>query len=132
MKRATTFLSLIRGPNVHDWVNKWVGWIVREYQNGRLQNDEYYWDQVSQGFEQAYSDTGAREKAEEKLRNLAWDQDKMDRFLAQFQSLAQEAGYDWNTQPTLTLLASKLPIGMLHHLYKVTRPQNFQDWINGI
>ena len=56
----------------------------------------------------------------------------MDQFLAQFQSLAQEAGYDWNAQPTLTLLASKLPVGMLHHLYKVTRSQNFQDWINGI
>ncbi len=90
--------------------------------------DEYYWNQVALGFENAFQDTGARERAEDKLHHLNWVPNEVDTFIAQFESLAEEAGYMPNAQPTLTLFASKLPGSMVNHIYKVVQPQTFQDW----
>src|SRR6266404_4323510 len=53
---------------------------------------------------------------------------EVDTFIAQFESLAEEAGYQPDAQPTLTLFALKLPGSMVNHIYKVVRPQTFQDW----
>ncbi len=76
----------------------------------------------------AFQDTGARERVEDKLQHLNWMPNEVDTFIAQFKSLAEEAGYLPNVQPMLTLFASKLPGSMVNHIYKVVRPQTFQDW----
>ncbi len=52
----------------------------------------------------------------------------MDTFITQFESLATEAMYDLDAQPTLSLYASKLPYKMVDHIYKVVRPVDFQGW----
>ncbi len=52
----------------------------------------------------------------------------MDTFITQFESLATEATYDLDVQPTLSLYASKLPFKMVDHIYKVVRPMDFQGW----
>jgi hypothetical protein len=39
-----------------------------------------------------------------------------------------EAGYTLDDKPTLTLLASKLPVRMMEHVYKVVRPLDFSGW----
>ena len=128
MKQTALFLGFFKGPNVKDWVCKWTNWIVEQYNNGCPSTDEYYWNQVALGFENAFQDTGARERAEDKLHHLNWVPNEVDTFIAQFESLAEEAGYMPNAQPTLTLFASKLPGSMVNHIYKVVRPQTFQDW----
>ena len=61
MKRADLFLGFIKGPNVKDWVKKWTNWTITQVTQGRPLNNEYYWDQVFGGFQQAFQDTGARE-----------------------------------------------------------------------
>jgi len=52
----------------------------------------------------------------------------VDTFITQFESLATEATYDLDAQPTLSLYASKLPFKMVDHIYKVVRPMDFQGW----
>ena len=52
----------------------------------------------------------------------------MDTFITQFESLATEATYDLDVQPTLSLYVSKLPFKMVDHIYKVVRPVDFQGW----
>ena len=52
----------------------------------------------------------------------------MDTFITQFKSLATEATYDLDAQPTLSLYASKLSFKMADHIYKVVRPVDFQGW----
>ena len=87
---------------------------------------------VSQVFRNAFQDMGAREQAEYKLQNFQWDPVSVDMFLATFESLAHQAGYNIDVQPTLTALASKLPFSMMNHIVKIVRPQNFADWCNAI
>ena len=75
-----------------------------------------------------FQDTGSRERAEDKLRHLAFTPGNVDTFIAQFESLAEEATYPLNTKSTLTLFASKLPFKMMDHILKVVRPHDFQGW----
>ncbi len=128
MKRAALMLGFIKGPNVKDWTKRWTNWMVREFTTGRPTTDEHYWSEVSRGFQIAFQDTGARERAEDKLRHLAFIPNEVDTFITQFESLATEATYDLDAQPTLSLYASKLPYKMVDHIYKVVRPVDFQGW----
>ena len=132
MKKSTIFLSYIKGELVQDWTKRWVDWMINQYQQGRPAYDPYYWDQVSAAFRNAFQDTGARERAEQKLKNLAWNPESVDVFLSTFESLAVRAGYDLDAQPTMTALASKLPSGMMNHIIKIVRPQNYRGWCDAI
>jgi len=128
MKRAALMLGFIKGPNVKDWTKRWTNWMIQEFTTGRPTTDKHYWSEVSRGFQIAFQDTGARERAEDKLRHLAFIPNEVDTFITQFESLATEATYDLDAQPTLSLYASKLPFKMVDHIYKVVRPMDFQGW----
>ena len=92
------------------------------------QHDGIYWDEVGREFMNAFWDTASRERAEEKLRNLAWTPGDVDTFIAQFRTLADEAEYPLNDCPTISLFASKLPHKMMEHICLVVKPRNFQGW----
>ena len=83
-------------------------------------------------FQNSFQDTASRERAEDKLRHLAFIPGDVDTFIAQFESLALEATYDLNAKPTLSLFTSKLPFRMIDHVYKVARSQDFQQWAKAV
>ena len=132
MKRATLLLGFIKGLNVKDWVKKWTNWTITQVTQGRPLDDKYYWDQVFEGFLQAFQDTGARERAEDQLRHLTFIPGEVNTFITWFKALAEEAIYNLNNRATLSLFAAKLPFKMMDHIYKVTRPLNFNEWKNAI
>ena len=109
MKHAALFLGFIKGENVKDWVKKWTNWILNQLNAGRPTAGKYYWTQINGRFQQAFQNTGARERAEDKLHHLAFTPGKIDTFVARFESLAEEATYPLDLQLTLTLFVSKLP-----------------------
>jgi len=67
MKHAALMLGFIKGPNVKDWTKCWTNWMVWEFTTGRPTTDEHYWLEVTRGFQITFQDTGARERAEDKL-----------------------------------------------------------------
>ena len=119
MKKATIFLSYIKGELVKDWMKRWVDWMINQYEQGRPAYDPYYWDQVSGAFQNAFQDTRARERVEYKLKNFQWNPESVDTFLATFELLAFQARYGINAQPMLTALALKLPFSMMNHIVKI-------------
>ncbi len=129
MKCAALVLGFIKGPNIKDWTKCWTNWMVQEFTTGRPTTDKDYWSEVARGFQIAFQDIGARERAEDKLRHLAFIPNEVDTFITQFESLATEATFNLDAQPTLSLYASKLPFKMVDHIYKVVRPVDFQGWV---
>jgi hypothetical protein len=113
MKRATLLLGFIKGPNVKDWVKPWTTWIITQYDTGLPTNNERYWNEIRLAFQTSFQDTASRERAEDKLRHLTFIPGDVDTFIAQFETLALEATYGLNAQPTLSLFASKLPFRMM-------------------
>jgi hypothetical protein len=132
MKRATLLLGFIKGPNIKDWVKCWTTWIIMQYDMGLATTDERYWNEIRNAFQASFQDTVSRERAEDKLRHLVFIPGDVDMFIAQFESLALEATYELNAKPTMSLFASKLPFKMMDHIYKVARPQDFQQWTDAV
>jgi hypothetical protein len=133
MKRATLLLGFIKGPLVDDWVKRWTQWAINQFAiNHRPPTDEYYWTQISNGFQTAFQDTGARERAEKELHMLRWDPESVDTFLARFESLAETADFELDSNPTKSILARKLPYSMVDHLYKVVKPGTYPEYCKAI
>jgi hypothetical protein len=133
MKRATLLLGFIKGPLVDDWVKRWTQWAINQFAiNHRPPTDEYYWTEISNGFQTAFQDTGARERAEKELHMLRWDPESVDTFLARFESLAEAADFELDANPTKSILARKLPFNMVDHLYKVVKPGTYPEYCEAI
>jgi hypothetical protein len=133
MKRAMLLLGFIKGPLVDDWVKRWTQWAINQFAiNHRPPTDEYYWTEISNGFQTAFQDTGARERAEKELHMLRWDPESVDTFLARFESLAEAADFELDANPTKSILARKLPFSMVDHLYKVVKPGTYPEYCEAI
>ena len=113
MKRTALMLGFIKGPNIKDWVKHWTNWTLKEFNIGTLATSKQYWNMVSQAFQQAF------ECAEDKHCHILFIPGDVDTFIAQFESLAEEAQYPVDAAPTLTMFTSKLPAKMMDHIYKV-------------
>jgi hypothetical protein len=133
MKRATLLLGFIKGSLVDDWVKRWTQWAINQFSiNHRPPTDEYYWTQISNGFQTAFQDTGARERAKKELHMLRWDPESIDTFLARFESLAEAADFELDANPTKSILAKKLLFNMVDHLYKVVKPGTYPEYCKAI
>jgi hypothetical protein len=133
MKRATLLLGFIKGSLVDDWVKRWTQWAINQFSiDHRPPTDEYYWTEISNGFQIAFQDTGARERAEKELHMLRWDPESVDTFLARFESLAEAAEFELDANPTKSILAKKLPFSMVDHLYKVVKPGTYPEFCEAI
>ena len=67
MKRAALLLGFIKGPNVKNWVKQWANWTIKEFNAEHVSTDKFYWTEVSQGFQQAFQDTGTRERGRRQI-----------------------------------------------------------------
>jgi hypothetical protein len=130
MKRAALLLGFIKGPNIDDWVQLRMDEMLDRYNRGISPHDPIYWDDLGAKFMQAFNDTASWEQAEEKLQHLAWIPGDVDTFLAQFRTLADQAQYPIDAQPTITLLASKLLYKMMNHIFMIVKPRNFEGWVD--
>ena len=128
MRCVALLLGFIKGPNVDAWVKLRTDEILRRFNRTNDPHDEIYWDEVGREFMNTFWDTASRERAEEKLHNLAWTPGDVDTFVTQFRTLADEAEYPLNDCPTISLFASKLPYKMMEHICLVIKPQDFQGW----
>ena len=72
MKRTALLLGFIQGENIKDWVKHWTIWSLNQYNTGLTSTDEHYWNTVARAFKTAFQDTGATERAEEKLCHLTF------------------------------------------------------------
>jgi len=80
-------LSLMRGPNIDDWVNDQV-LLLRELttraQNPIDRNDPNLWNDFNTRFTNAYTDTAKKQTAQQKLMALKMYQDDLDTYISMF------------------------------------------------
>jgi hypothetical protein len=126
-------LGFIKGPLVDNWVKCWTQWAINQFTiNHRPPTNEYYWTQISNGFQTTFQDTGTRERAEKELHLLRWDPDHVDMFFTRFESLAKAANFKLDANPTKSILAWKLPYSMVDHLYKVVKLGTYPEYCEAI
>ena len=94
MKRAALLLGFIQGEDVKDWVKRWTIWALDQYNTGLVSTDEHYWNTITRAFETSFQDTGATERAEEKLRHLTFTPGEIDGFIANLNPWLMKQGMD--------------------------------------
>ena len=97
-----TFLSFIRGPNTDDWVAEQAKWLVDQVIGGVLPTEENLWRVVETRFTNTYTDTAVRSRSQRLLKELQMKQENLDDYIAEFQSLANKAGYTLDKEATST------------------------------
>ena len=112
-------LSLMRGPNIDDWVNDQV-LLLRELttraQNPIDRNDPNLWNNFNNRFTNAYTDTAKKQTTQQKLMALKMYQDDLDTYISTFKHLCTQANYDITTEGTMHLFAQGLKQKLLESI----------------
>ncbi len=127
-QRAMTFLSYIRGPLVDDWVDKQAQWLMDQVQTGVMMAKENLWGTIDIRFQQAFTDTAKKVKAQHQLRDFKMKGDDIDTYISQFQNLARKAGYTLDENVTLGMFADGLPPKLMVNCIKFNHPIDWNDW----
>ena len=130
--RAMYILSLMKGPIVDDWVHDQVT-ALREKttrnQNPIDRNDEVLWNDFNTAFTNAFTDTAKEQTAHQKLMALKMYKNDIDNYIATFENLVRDAGYDRTSTGTMHLFAQGLNPQILKDiLYSNTIPTTMNDW----
>jgi hypothetical protein len=130
--RAMYALSLMKGPNINNWVNNQVTALRNKTtrQNAPVaRTDNTLWTDFNTAFMNAYTDTAKVQTAYEKLMNLRMYKDDLDTFIATFEYLVEEAGFERDAQATINLFAKKLSEKLLQAItYRQILPTTMDEW----
>jgi hypothetical protein len=70
-----------------------------------------------------------KEKAQSMLRHGIYMKDgDIDGYVALFDMLVSEAGFDPDDKHTLKKFTSGLPIGLFENIYQFDMPKTYQEW----
>ena len=95
-------LSIIRGPLVDDWVYEWIDHLYNQcHTNNVPMEDDIHWAEFETAFTDGFIDLHKVTKATTELQNLRIRTGDLDRYVSQFRSLANKAGYDLDTLFTI-------------------------------
>jgi hypothetical protein len=132
--RCMTFLSMIRGPLVKDWVREQMDDInnkVNRVAQPLLNTDEALWNDLITAFDTAFTDTTQKQKAYRLLHQIKMREGNLDSFVSVFKQLAKKAGYDLTAQGTIDLFYRGLTRDLLQAIMtRDTQPDTFQEWVD--
>jgi len=126
-------LSLMRGPNIDDWVNDQVLSIrdlTTRAQNPLNRNDPQIWNNFNTAFTNAYTDTAKKQTAHQKLMALKMFGDDLDSYISTFKNLCKQANYDITTEGTMHIFAQGLKKSLLQAILygQGTIPNTLIQW----
>jgi hypothetical protein len=67
--------------------------------------NDYWWNEYIQTFNDAFTDTTKKQKAQSELKHLRMRDDDLDTYIARFKHQARDAGYDLTALGTADLFA---------------------------
>jgi hypothetical protein len=130
--RVLTVLSYIRGENVDDWVESQdLGLETKTTctANPLRYDDEVLWMEFVTDFKTTWSDTAAKETADNQLQKLRMKDREIDTYIATFERLIKAAGWDDASGGTIRQFKHGLTQEVYKHiLYRETMPTTMVEW----
>jgi hypothetical protein len=125
------FLSYIKGPNVHEWVQSRVRWLAEQLTGGALQEDEYLYRETHTAFQKAFTDIMTMQKAKNEIQNLKMKDGDVDGYTARFEQLCQLGNYDVNDEAVIDMYRRGLYPKLQVNVIQNERPFTYQEWVRG-
>jgi hypothetical protein len=130
--RVLTALSYIRGENVNDWVESQdLGLETKTTRaaNPLCYDNEALWTEFVTDFETTWSDTAAKETADNQLQKLKMKDREIDTYIATFECLIKAAGWDDASGGTIRQFKHGLTQEVYKCiLYRKTMPTTMVEW----
>jgi hypothetical protein len=129
MKKATYFLSLVKGENVHGWVlqqDEWLDKIMEGDETLPYHMNE--WDVIQAEFKKAYTDYAAIERSNSELRALKMKDGDVDTYIAQFKMLANKGKHNLDEPELHRLFMMGMPQTLLATCLQLHNPHMFEEW----
>ena len=126
-------LSLIRGPNVDDWIQAQIEELRRRLSpvGGFTRDQEILWTDFRNTFTTAFTNTTERQRAVTALHDLKMKGDDLDTYVSRFHALARKAGHPLDNPGTMDNFARGLKKGLLTAILTQRNqvPTTFQEWV---
>ena len=114
--RVALCLSYIKGQNVDDWVSTTLDDVyekVHRRPGGRAAthqpDDEDLWNEFTQEFNDAFTDTASVEHAYAQLTKLSMQDEEVDQYIATFERLIHRAGWDRSAHGSVEYFKKGMP-----------------------
>jgi hypothetical protein len=124
------FLTYIKGDLVHTWVLAASRWLGREISIYHVdQYDPYLWESIEGVFRRQFADTLEKEQVQTKLQQgIRMKDGKIDKYVAEFDTLVAQAGYKADDAQTLEKFISGLPASLYETIYQLDDPKTYEGW----
>ena len=127
--RAMFFLTYIKGSIVNEWVVTVSRWLNQQIQGGIPTTNERLWGEVAQSFTQQFANNMEKEEAQAQLRQgIKMKEGDIDVYVAQFEELAQMAGYHLDEPQTIDTFTAGLPLNLYLKTFELDQPRNYNQW----
>ena len=131
--QAMFFLTYIQGPLINEWVIVVSCWLNQKIQNGIADDHEDLWTEVAVAFTRRFANTLERERVQAELkRGIKMKDGDLDAYIANFEQLAQKAGYHLDTPQTIDIFTDGLPQELYAKVYQFDEPRNYEEWKNAM
>src|SRR5712675_2320193 len=124
-------LSYLNGPKVDAWARQHRLWLkYRHEQDGIPMTDKSLWEDFELLFRTAYTDQDAKLTAYQKLNDLQMQGSDIDSYIADFDRLVDEAGYNKHDMGVMIKFKEGLQPSLLREilLHTVPVPNSLSAW----
>jgi hypothetical protein len=87
------------------------------------------WNDIEDAFRRQFTDTMKKEKAQAMLCQGIFMKDRnIDKYVSQFDTLVNKAGFDPDDPQTLEKFTRGLLISLYENIYQFDLPTNYEEW----
>ena len=124
------FLTFLQGDLVKTWVLSAMNWLHEMTDdNGWAQTDRRLYQEIELDFRRAFADTLEGERAKAILRGgIRMKEGDIDAYVAQFDALVAQAGYDLDDPQTIEKFTNGLPTLLWETVYTMDDPTTYEEW----
>ena len=127
--RCMIFLTYLKGPLTATWASSISQDITDRVRgtDGADIHDEHIWHYLVESFRRPYTDNQEQECAEDTLQQgICMNSKDLDGYIARYEALIIEAGYNHNNRLCLRKFTDGLPHDLYQDAIRLDHPRNYE------
>jgi hypothetical protein len=126
--RVALILTFIKGEDVNSWANHQLKLLDEKIARGRA-NEEPLWEEFETNFKNAFTLIKAKESALAELEALKMQRNELDKYIATFNRLVEEAGFNKRDKGMIEMFKRGLNVGLkVSCIKRKPKPTTMDEW----
>jgi hypothetical protein len=126
--RTALVLTFIKGEDVNSWATHQLKLLDEKIARGRA-NEEPLWDEFETNFKNAFTPIKAKENALAQLETLKMQRHELDKYIATFNRLLDDAGFNKKDKGVVEMFKRGLNVGLkVACIKRKPKPVTMDEW----